>query len=100
MVLVHRWTENASGTNGEAKLRAKLNRYLDGTKDDAADVQVCLLAFPDEMLNFLAQSKAIDQLVIFGSGDADLIAEVVSPEARAMLRHTSCSLLILRDRPA
>lgn len=100
MALVHGWKENASGTNGDAKLHARLDRYLDGTKDDAADVQVCLLAFPDDMLNFLAQSKSVDQLVIFGSDDADLIAEVVSPEARAMLRHTNCSLLILRDRQA
>jgi hypothetical protein len=30
---------------------------------------------------------------------ADLVTEVVTPEARKMLRHTDCSILVLRDRP-
>jgi hypothetical protein len=46
----------------------------------------------------LEQSADIDQLVIVGPTNPELVAEVVGPKARVILRDTNCSLLILRDR--
>ena len=88
----------ANESNDEEGLRAKLDRYLDETHADPADVQVCVLAMPDHLSNLLAQSADIDQLVIVDAGNPDRVAELVGPEARKLLRHTNCSLLILRER--
>ena len=71
-------------------LRAKLHRYLDEAQDDDADVTVCALPM----------RAAIDQLVIVGANNPELVAEVVGPKARTILRDTNCSLLILRGRPS
>jgi hypothetical protein len=40
------------------------------------------------------------EVIIVGADNPDLVAEVVAPETRKMLRHTDCSILILRSRPA
>lgn len=87
----------ASESKDEEGLRAKLDRYLDETHEDAADVQVCVLAMPDHISNLLAQSADIDQLVIVDASNPDRVAELVGPEARKLLRHTNCSLLVLRE---
>jgi nucleotide-binding universal stress UspA family protein len=88
----------ASESKDEEGLRAKLDRYLDELHDDAADVQVCVLAMPDHISDVLAQSADIDQLVIVDASKPEIVAELVGLEARKLLRHTNCSLLILRER--
>jgi nucleotide-binding universal stress UspA family protein len=82
---------------GDAWLHGRLSRYLDEAQDDNADVQVYALPKPDSMSNLLEQSATIDQLVIVGPNNPELVAEVVGRKARMMLRDTNCSLLILRD---
>jgi nucleotide-binding universal stress UspA family protein len=89
---------DADDGDGDTDLRAKLRRYLNEAADDNADVQVCALPMPDNMSNLLEQSADIDQLVIVGPNNPELVAEVVGPRARVILRDTNCSLLILRDR--
>jgi nucleotide-binding universal stress UspA family protein len=96
------WGTGAGETSedgGDTDLRAKLRRYLDETEDDDA-VKVCALAMPNNMSNLLKQSAHIDQLVIVGANNPDLVAEVVGPKARTILRDTNCTLLILRDNPS
>jgi nucleotide-binding universal stress UspA family protein len=89
----------ASEDDGDTDLRAKLHRYLDEAEDDDADVKVCALPMPDVFSNVLEQSATIDQLVIVGANNPELVAEIVGPKARTILRDTNCSLLILRGRP-
>ena len=88
----------ASEEDGDTDLRATLRRYRDQAEDDDADVKVCALPMPDAFSNLLKQSADIDQLVIVGADNPELVAEVVGPKARTILRDTNCSLLILRDR--
>jgi len=101
LALVRRPTTARS--NGESKdddnLRAKLRRYLEDEQDDNAEVQVCTLPMSDHISNLIAQSADIDQLIIVGSNHPDLVADVIGPQARAVLRHTNCSILIVREQP-
>ena len=80
-------------------IRAKLDRYRAEARDDV-DIQISTLPISDHISNLLEQSADIDQLVIIGADNPDLIAEVVAPETRKMLRHTDCSILVLRNRPS
>ena len=92
-------TGNAKSEDHEG-IRAKLDRYLAEARDDDVDVQISTLPISDHISNLLEQSADIDQLVIVGSGNHDFVAEVVAPKMRKMLRHTDCSILIIRNRPA
>lgn len=92
--------DDASEDDGGTALRAKLRRYLNEAQDDNADVQMCALPSPDNMSNLLEQSADIDQLVVVGANNPELVAEVVGRKARVTLRDTNCSLLILHDRPS
>ena len=80
-------------------LQAWLKEYLEEAKDDNADIDICTLPVSEDISNFLEQSAPIDQLVIVDSHDPLIVAEVVGREARAVLRHTVCSILVLRSRP-
>ena len=80
-------------------VRAKLDRYL-AEADDDVDVQISTLPISDHISNLLEQSANIDQLVIVGPDNPDFVAEVIAPKMRKRLRHTDCSILILRNRPA
>lgn len=86
------------GSRGNDDVKTTLRTYLADTEDDDADIQLCALPVSDHISNILSQSAAIDQLVVVDSGDPTFVAEVVGPEARKILRHTSCSVLILRKR--
>jgi nucleotide-binding universal stress UspA family protein len=78
-------------------VRARLSEYLvEARDDDAADIQICALPMSEHIGGVLAQSANIDQLVIVDANDPVLTAEVVGPEARKSLRHTNCSVLVLR----
>lgn len=88
-----RW---ATASEDEADLRRHLTHYLAEDGDDNASIQMCALPVSDHISNVLSQSASIDQLVIVDSSDPALVAEVVGPEARKTLRHTNCSVLVLR----
>lgn len=78
-------------------VRTRLAQYLaEARDDDDADVQIHALPISDHIGGVLAQSANIDQLVIVDANDPVLTAEVVGPEARKALRHTNCSVLVLR----
>jgi hypothetical protein len=99
----HPWgaeADDAGKDDGDTDVRARLRHHLNMAEDDNADVQVCALPMPDNMSNLLEQSAPTDQLVIVGPNNPGLVAEVVGPKARMILRDTNCSLLILRDRPS
>lgn len=86
-----------SGHDGGADIRAKLDRYLEDADRDDADIQICALPRPDNMLNLLTQSADVDQLVVASADDSRLLAELVGPPIRAVLKGTNCSVLFLRD---
>jgi hypothetical protein len=93
------WGNDAEWTGGDktsGELREKLDRYLDEAERDDAAVQISALPMPDDILNLLGQSTSIDQLVVVGTGNPKLVAELMAPEVRKTLRHTNCSLLVLR----
>ena len=85
----------ASEDDGDTDLRAKLHRYLDEAEDDDADVEVCALPMPDVFSNVLEQSATIDQLVIVSANNPELVAEIVGPKARTILRYQ----LLASDSP-
>lgn len=86
------------GADNHENVEATLKNYLAETQDDNADIQMCTLPVSDHISTVLAQSAAIDQLVVVDSSDPTFVAEVVGPEARKLLRHTNCSVLVLRGR--
>jgi nucleotide-binding universal stress UspA family protein len=92
-------TDNAGSEHHES-VRAKLDRYLAEGDDDEVDVQVSTLPISDHIANLLEQSADIDQLVIVGPDNPNFVAEVIAPKMRKKLRHTDCSILILRNRPS
>lgn len=85
-------------TENYEDVKATLKGYLADTEDDNADIQMCALPVADHISTVLAESAAIDQLVVVDSSDPTFVAEVVGPDARKFLRHTNCSVLILRRR--
>jgi hypothetical protein len=85
-------------TDNYDDVRATLEGYLADTEDDAADIQMCALPVADHISTVLAESAAIDQLVVVDSSDPTFVADVVGPDARKFLRHTNCSVLILHRR--
>ncbi len=90
-------------TSGESKvehhesIRAKLERYLLDADSDV-DIQMSTLPMSDHITNLIEQSADIDQLVIVGPDNPEFLADVISPKLRKKLRHTDCSILILRER--
>ncbi|MGO4443372.1 universal stress protein [Mycobacterium sp. 2YAF39] len=93
-----RWP-SAMTTDSDDKrdVRTRLAQYLaEAQEDDAAGVQICALPISHHIAGVLAQSANIDQLVIVDAHDPVLTAEAVGPEARKALRHTNCSVLVLR----
>jgi nucleotide-binding universal stress UspA family protein len=93
-----RWASSlGSDADGDRDVRTRLDEYLaDARDDDGAEVQICALPISEHIGGVLAQSAHIDQLVIVDANDPVLTAEVVGPEARKSLRHTNCSVLVLR----
>ncbi len=77
--------------------RARLARYIDETSTDPADVRVCVLAMPSDLLAMMRQSASIDQLLVIGAGRNDLVDQVTSAEGRTVLRKSWCSLLVVRE---
>jgi nucleotide-binding universal stress UspA family protein len=93
-----RWSSAAAiEADDDSDVRARLAEYLvEARDDDDADIQICAIPMSEHIGGVLAQSANIDQLVIVDANDPVLTAEVVGPEARKSLRHTNCSVLLLR----
>jgi nucleotide-binding universal stress UspA family protein len=85
------------GTDGDRELRQKLDRYLQDSEDDDADVRICALPIPSDVSDLLAKTADVDQLVIVGQDNPDLIAALVGSEARTLLRKTNCSVMVYRE---
>jgi nucleotide-binding universal stress UspA family protein len=79
---------------GAASLRETLDRYLDEADD--ADIKICVLPAPEHMFNFLKQSASIDQLVVVGANNTDMIRELVTPRVARILRKSNCSMMFVR----
>ncbi len=77
-----------------ANIRETLERYL--AEADDADVKICVLPAPDHMFNFLKQSASIDQLVVVGANNTDVIRELTTPRAAKILRKSNCSMMFVR----
>ncbi|MET0474524.1 MAG: universal stress protein [Mycobacterium sp.] len=88
------------GTDEDRELREKLDRYLQDTDDDEADVRVCVLPLPPNVTDTLAKTADLDQLVIVGQDNPDLIAALVGAEARDLLKRTNCSVMVFRELQA
>ena len=93
-----RWPSAMTTESDEKRhVRTRLAQYLaDAREDDGADVQIHALPISEHIAGVLAQSANIDQLVIVDANDPVLMAEAVGPKARKVLRHTNCSVLVLR----
>jgi nucleotide-binding universal stress UspA family protein len=50
------------------------------------------------MADLLTETAGIDQLVVVGTNNPSLVAELVGPQGRSLLRKTNCSVLVLRER--
>lgn len=77
--------------------RARLQRYIDETGADPADVRVCVLAMPSDLLTMMRQSASIDQLLVIGADRADLVDQLTAARGRKVLRKSWCSLLVVRS---
>lgn len=77
-------------------LRAEVDRYLEGVDCDP-QVGICAASVPENLTELLAQTADLDQLVIVGKNNPDLITELVGPQARSRLRKTNCSVMIFRE---
>lgn len=62
-----------------------------------SDTLRCVLSRPDDIVDLLALSAQIDQLVIAWPDDASLVDQLLSSRSAHILRGTDCSLLILRN---
>jgi nucleotide-binding universal stress UspA family protein len=93
------WATAGPKSEDHEDIRATLDRFRSEARDDDVNVQISALPISDHISNLLQQSADIDQLVIIGPDNPGLVAEVVAPEMREVLRHTDCSVLVLRHRP-
>jgi nucleotide-binding universal stress UspA family protein len=91
------WPARSFGSHHtEDDLRVELDRHLQDAGRKDSDVQVCAASTPANLTHLLAQTTDIDQLVIVGKNNPELISELVGPQARAQLRRTNCSVMIFR----
>ncbi|KAA0118327.1 MAG: universal stress protein UspA-like protein [Mycobacterium sp.] len=78
-------------------IRARLQRYIRNASGGPADVRVCVLAMPNDLLNMMRQSASIDQLLVLADDRTDLIDQLTGTHGRKVLRKSWCSLLVVRD---
>jgi nucleotide-binding universal stress UspA family protein len=82
-------------SEGEGDIRAQMDRYLEDSHDDPADVQICAIPMPHDLTTLLEQSAGIEQLIVVGASRHDLVEQLTSPKARKTLRGTNCSILVV-----
>lgn len=83
---------------GQQELRAHLDGYIRDAESENAEFAMSTLPRPKDLSNLLAQSAGIDQLLVVGPENPELVAQVVSPKVRTILHKTNCSVLVLRNR--
>ncbi|BBX31299.1 universal stress protein UspA-like protein [Mycolicibacterium mageritense DSM 44476 = CIP 104973] len=83
---------------GQRELQAHLESYIRDAELEHAEFAMCTLPRPKDIANLLAQSAGIDQLLVIGPENPELVAQVVSPKVRAILHKTNCSVLVMRRR--
>lgn len=81
-------------------IRAKMERYLEDAQENPADVQVCVLPMPHDLMNLLEQSASIEQLFVVSSGRHDFVDQLTGAGARKAMRGTNCSVLVVHDETA
>ncbi|CAN5665019.1 universal stress protein [soil metagenome] len=91
----HALVPGAGGTD----FRAEIDRLLDESDQNATDVHVSAERLSPNLTQLLAQTVDIDQLVIVGRNNPELITELIGPQARSLLSHTNCSVMVFRDAP-
>ncbi|CAN5791503.1 hypothetical protein BH09ACT7_BH09ACT7_38940 [soil metagenome] len=92
------WPESDYGAiHTDDELRAELDRYLEDSDRSAPDVGICAASVPENLTDLLAQTADLDQLVIVGRSNPELIAELFGPQARSRLRKTNCSVMLFRE---
>lgn len=78
-------------------LRAQLDHDLQACRDDDAHTRVWATSIPAHLAGALAQTADLDQLIVVGKSNPELIAELVGPQGRSLLRKTNCSVMVVRD---
>ncbi|MGW0161510.1 universal stress protein [Mycobacterium sp. NPDC003323] len=83
----------------DSKRTAGIRHALAATFREGAgkDTLRCVLQRPDDIVDLLALSAQIDQLVITWPDDPGLVNQLLSTRSTNILRGTDCSLLIFRD---
>ena len=85
---------------GDLAVRDRLHRHVERALRDPSALQMCALPMPQDPLHLLKQTGGIEQMVIVGEGQQQLIEELTSHRGHAALRKSSCSLLIVRSAQA
>lgn len=80
-------------------LRATLNRYLQSSQADETELQICALRMPEDVIALLDDSADTLDMVVAGTGDADLVHQLTGAPAHKALRGSRCSVLIARAMP-
>jgi nucleotide-binding universal stress UspA family protein len=92
------WPARTFGSHHtEDDLRAELDRHLRGADRDETHVQVCAASTPANLVHLLARTPDIDQVVILGKSNPELMNELVGPQGRSQLRKTNCSVMTFRN---
>ncbi|WP_173010213.1 universal stress protein [Mycolicibacterium sp. P9-64] len=78
-------------------IRTEIEQYLRDSRTHPADVQVCALRLPDDLLNLLEQSASIEQLFVVSSRRHDFVDQLTGSRARKAMRGTNCSVLVVHD---
>lgn len=99
LVLTSWQTQDLGLRAGGTDFRAELDRLLDNSDRNATDVRVSAERLSPNLTYLLAQTVDIDQLVIVGRNNPELITELIGPQARSLLGHTDCSVMVFRDDP-
>lgn len=76
-------------------LRGTLDRYLKDSGD--AEVKICVIPAPTHMFNFLKQSASIDQLVVVGASNSNVMRELMTTRTAKILRKSNCSMMVVRS---
>ena len=97
------WSTVANGhfdTPESNDIRVEMDRYLEESQDDSADVQVCAIPMSTDVSTLLEQSASIEQLYVVDSTRHDLLEQLIGDEARKAMRRTNCSVLVVHTDPA
>jgi nucleotide-binding universal stress UspA family protein len=84
----------------DRSMREQLHRHLERAWRDPGALQMCALPMPHDLLHLLKQTGGIEQMVIVGERQQQLIEELTSRRGHAALHKSSCSLLIVRSAQA